>query len=104
VIWIFTLTPPALVIAGAVIWANLLKPPHGRHAFPDPADTADPDGEQYIADLKRDPDADWWAHHAPLPPRVTVVTGPLAILGRDGMTPAQLADRLAARHMPEMIP
>ena len=72
-ILLFVLVPPCLVIAGAVVVAHFLKP-HGAHAFPDPADRADPDGEAFIASL-RDPDGDWWDRHAP-PPRVEVLTGP----------------------------
>ena len=39
-----------------------------------------------------------------LPGQPPAGTGPLAILGRPGKTPAELTSHLAAKHMPEMIP
>ena len=119
----FVLVPPCLVLAGAVVWANFIKPPPGRHAFADPADRTDPDGEAFIASL-RDPDGDWRERHAP-PPRVEVLargTGQFPMLPPDpdpdvtGVQPADVrylgkpsgdyVEELFAKHAPppEVIP
>jgi hypothetical protein len=115
------------------------RPQHARAALADPADRTDPDGEQYVRQL-REPDRQPVTGQPPpragdmprrepgaqmpaAPPLRTARpdagllgellgalrdwqpgqdiehTGPLAILGRPGRTPAQIADRLAAKHM-----
>lgn len=91
------------IVAGAVmiiacitglLWVSYAqRPAAGRHArhpepvpFADPADTSDPDGAGYVGQLTEppagpawpdedEPDAGWWAQHAP-PPAVEVLTGP----------------------------
>jgi hypothetical protein len=150
------------------------RPRHGRAAPGDPADGTDPDGEQYVRQLRGDDDEGFWDEPAPggrieiltgpgapipqtsetvtgvlerqrqhmprrepgaqmaaapllrtapadagllgeplaamiawQPGRDGEHTGPLAILGRPGQTPAELAARLAAKHLtapPEMTP
>jgi hypothetical protein len=50
--------PLAAVLIIAAIWATWFLAEHeysGRHAFADPADVADPDGERYVAELHREP-------------------------------------------------
>lgn len=56
-------------------------PPGGRHAFADPRDATDPDGEQYAAELHQD----WWRDPAPAPvvPTGLVASGRLPMLTRE---------------------
>jgi len=114
VIWVFVLVPPALVITGAVIWANFLTP-RGAHAFPDPADRTDPDGDNYVTALRDDSDG-FWEQHAPrgtgqfpmLPPDpdpepTLIQPADVAYLGKPS---GEYVDDLFAKHAtpPEMIP
>jgi hypothetical protein len=91
-ILLFILVPPCLVIAAIVAGAKLLEQPHGSHTYAARtrrgrrSAAAALEATELLEAIKPDtpatPDAPgpadewWWAHHAPHPPRVEILTGP----------------------------
>ena len=109
---LFVLVPLCVVIAGVVVWASRLRP-HGVHAFADPADRADPYGEQFVTDIKpRTDDDGFWEQRG----SEMAVAGRLAMLPPDadpdvtltqaadvkylGKTSGEFVDDLLAKHAP----
>jgi hypothetical protein len=100
-----------LILAWFALYAVFTRRPDGRHARPhegrhelaDPADITDPDGEQYIAQLRTEgrfpycwdedeTDAGWWAQQAPR--GLVEITGPAEQLARTSALTATVLTRV----------